>query len=84
MIDRAEAEFLFRQVKRPEGPYQTLIDALKDKAYDPLSGNAEMRLFLSDQLEEEEETHGEESHEEPSAVETVSRPQSGTSAAAAD
>ena len=82
VIDRAEAETLFRHVKRPEGPYEKLINALKDRAYDPLSNNAEIRKFISDEREEKGEKHGND--EEVDTIKTLSRPESGASAAAAD
>ncbi|HWZ44127.1 MAG TPA: hypothetical protein VNW97_11655 [Candidatus Saccharimonadales bacterium] len=82
VIDRAEAENLFKRVKKPGKAYETLIDALEETAYDPLSGNAEIRSFLSDQREEEEDRHGD--NEEANTGETVPRSQSRTLAPAAD
>jgi hypothetical protein len=81
VIDRSEAEVLFRNVTKPEGEYKKFIRALKATAYDPQSGNSEIRQFISDEPKEEEESHGKD--EEAGGDGSVSGSQSGPTASAA-
>ncbi len=53
VIDREEAKGLFRNVRVPNKEEQNLIDALGNKAIDPLEKTQAIRIFLSDEKGEE-------------------------------
>jgi hypothetical protein len=63
VIDRAEAEGLFKQVRPPSALEQALIDALGEIAYNPAHNDEEVRQYLSEERKEAEDVSAPEATE---------------------